>query len=89
MSHSFIQSYLVHLFLDLGVLSAAALTVASAAAAAATDVLVAVLVHLVVDIVALVVSARLILSFARRNEKLLHFCKRDNWKLYRAREFQN
>ena len=88
MSHSFIQSYLVHLFLDLGVLSAAALTVASAAAAA-TDVLVAVLVHLVVDIVALVVSARLILSFARRNEKLLHFCKRDNWKLYRAREFQN
>ena len=88
MSHSFIQSYLVHLFLDLGVLSAAALTVASAAAAA-TDVLVAVLVHLVVDIVALVVSARLILSFARRNEKLSHFCKRDNWKLYRAREFQN
>ena len=71
-----IHSYLVHLFLDLGVLSA--LTVASAAAA--TDVLVAVLVHLVVDIVALVVCARLILSFAKRNEKLnyyVHHCQRD------------
>ena len=57
------QPHLVHLLLDLCVLSA--LPVASAAAAA--DVLVAVLVHLVVDIVAFIVSARLIL---RNNTKL-------------------
>ena len=56
------QPHLVHLLLDLCVLSA--LPVASAAA---TDVLVAVLVHLVVDIVAFIVSARLIL---RNNTKL-------------------
>ena len=46
--------YLVHLLLDLGVLRA--LPVAPA------DVFVAVFVHLVVHVVALVVSARLILS---------------------------
>ena len=59
------SSYLVHLLLDLCVLSA--LPVASG-----DDVLVAVLVHLVVDIVALVVSARLVLIFVRRNGKLFH-----------------
>ena len=61
-----LQSYLVHLFLDLGVLSAPPV------ASAAVNILVAVLVHLIVDIVTLVVSACLVLNVVRRNYNLFN-----------------